>query len=202
LAHARDHVRDARQVLSVGDLHGYVDARKVPRVVGDDVDAAIGHGVNDAVVVADDGTAQRYALDGAGDVGDADDVAGPVLVLGQQEDAVDRIAHQRLSAKSERQAGDAEAGDDGGDVDADLVEDGDDADEQHSDTGSAFDDVDDGVGALVHLLVGRRSAAQDGRPRHPRKDSAEDDRRHDQDNDDDGDRGSVIFCDVVPTDCE
>ena len=81
--------------------------------------------MDDAVVVADDRAAERDALDRAGDVGDADDVAGAVLVFGEQEDAVDRVADEGLRAEREREAGDAEAGDDGRDVDADFVEDGD-----------------------------------------------------------------------------
>ena len=64
--------------------------------------------MDDAIVVADDRAAEGDALDGAGDVGDFDDVAGTVLVFGEEEDAVDGVADEGLRAEREREAGDAE----------------------------------------------------------------------------------------------
>ena len=66
--------------------------------------------------------AQRDLLDGAGRLAEVDDVADAVLVLDEHEQAGDAVLDEALGAEAEGDAGDPGAGDQRGEVDAELAE--------------------------------------------------------------------------------
>ena len=95
------------EVGVVGHLDVEQRARPVLRLVADPPDLAVGHVPHRAVDGAQPGGAQRHGLDGAGRLAvEVDDVADAELVLDQDEDAREEVAHQRLGAEAERDAED------------------------------------------------------------------------------------------------
>ena len=132
---------------------------------------------------------------------DANDVAGAVLVLGEQEDAVYGISYEGLCSESEREAGDAQSRDDRGDINADLVKDYDQADDDDQYFGGALDYEDDGVGALIHLVIRCGRAAHDGSSRQMWKECAEEHVDGEDDDDNEEDRRGLVL-DVLPLDRE
>ena len=72
--------------------------------------------------VAERGDAQTDRLDGADRLADVDHVTDPVLVLEQHEEPGDEVLDQVLRAEADRQSGDAGAGQQRAEVDAELAE--------------------------------------------------------------------------------
>src|SRR5215469_10014157 len=87
-----------------------VDLRPVPRQIADNLNVAAGYGMNGAVGVAQHGFSQCHRLDDALNARDFDSVAYVVLVFGENEETVNKILHQRLSAKADSDTGDSGAG--------------------------------------------------------------------------------------------
>src|SRR5262245_22670663 len=88
---------------------GYVEGnlRPIASHVGDDLDFAVGDDVQGAVGIAQDGAAHGHVFDRALHAGDAHHVAEVVLVLQQNEEAVDHVFHQSLRAKPDGETGDS-----------------------------------------------------------------------------------------------
>ena len=82
-----------------------------------------GHGVDDAVEVAQGRPAQAEVLDRAADPGDRDDVALAVLVLDQDQRAVEVVVDEALGAEADGDPDDAEPGDGRPDVEVEGAED-------------------------------------------------------------------------------
>ena len=129
--------------------------------VGDGGDGAVGEDVNDAIEAAEDCGAEVDFLDlAAGAIEDAD-VVDADLVFDEHEEAADDVLDKGLGAKAEGDAGDAGAGEDGGEVEAHLAEGGHDGDEPEGDGEGFADDAGEGVGALGHLDLAAGVAAHD-----------------------------------------
>ena len=85
------------------------------------VDGAVREDVHRAFAVAQHDRAQVDRLDQAADPVDRGDVADAHLVLEDQEEAADDVAHQRLGAEADREADDAGAGQHRRDVQAERA---------------------------------------------------------------------------------
>src|SRR5579871_1852765 len=83
---------------------------EVPREVGDGGDLAVGDDVEGAVAVAQSCAAERKVFDGALETGDGNDFAYVVLVLDEDEDAVQHVLEDGLSAETDAYAEDTGGG--------------------------------------------------------------------------------------------
>ena len=92
---------------------------------------------SDAAGVADGGDPQPDRLDGATDLADIDQVADPVLVFEQHEQAGDEVLDQVLGAETEGDTDDAGAGDQGSEVHPEFAEDHHRGDYEDRDGGAA-----------------------------------------------------------------
>ena len=108
-------------------------------------------------------TRRRDRLDGADGLADVDHVADAVLVLEDHEDAGQEVLDQRLRTEAERDADDPGAGDDRGDVDADLAEDHGAEDRDQDARDHALQDAADGLGALRPARGRPRRSTRSGR---------------------------------------
>src|SRR5207244_2254712 len=108
-------------VLAVGDRYA---GDRVGKILGEVLDArylAEGHRVHRAGYIAHPDRADRDRLDHALVVfADIDDVADRYLILEQDEEAGDDVLDKGLAAKTDRQADDTGAGEQRGDIDADM----------------------------------------------------------------------------------
>ena len=120
---ARATWRVALEVGVVGDDDVEHGDRPQLRAVADPPDLAVRDVPHRAVLAAQHRRAQRDPLDRAGRHAEVDDVADAVLVLDQHEQAGDAVLDEVLGAEAEGDAGDAGAGDQRGQVDAELAED-------------------------------------------------------------------------------
>ena len=137
----RQDVRAVRRVLlqlfgrRPGHLHHLirlivvVDAQRddvvgeVLRAIGERANIAVGDGVDNAFDRAQHDGTQVDLFNRAFHAVDDRRVADPHLVLGNHEHAGDDVLDQRLGAKAHREAEDAGAGEDRGNVDVDLAQD-------------------------------------------------------------------------------
>ena len=115
-----EHPLHPGQVLAVADGDVEHRARPVLAHVAHAQDLAVADVPDGAVEVAQPRDPQADRLDGAARLAEVDDVADAVLVLEDHEDAGQEVLDQALGAEAEREADDAGAGDDRGDVDAEL----------------------------------------------------------------------------------
>src|ERR1017187_3059314 len=99
-----------------GDMHRQL--RPVAREVGHNVDLPIGYGMQASVVVAQYGAAQGHGLNRSLHAPNLNGVADVVLVLHQDEEAVDEVVDQSLRSKPYGQAGDTGTGEQRPHVDA------------------------------------------------------------------------------------
>ena len=121
------------------------------RHVADPEDVAVGDVPHGAVHVAQPGGAQAHGLDGAAGLTGVDDVADPVLVLDQHEGPRDEVLDQALRAEAEGNPGDAGAGDQQAEGDAQLAQDHDAGDGPHDDGGCRPQQVDRVVARAADL---------------------------------------------------
>ena len=97
--------------------------RKILRLVRERLHLAVGEDVDRAFLVAQHDRAQVDFLDEPALAIDDRDVADAALVLEDQEEAGDDVAHDRLRAETDRQPRDAGARQRRRDVDAQLAQD-------------------------------------------------------------------------------
>ena len=133
-------------ILTIGDPDVDDVVGEVLAAVGERVDRAVGKDVDRPLRVTQNDGPEVDRLDQPAGAVDRRDVADAHLILENQEEAADDVAHQRLRAEADRQAGNPGAGQHRRDVDAELVE-----DHQHGDT----------------VIASRRDVA-DERPERPR----------------------------------
>ena len=122
---------DAIEVLAVGDLQVHDGEREDLAQIRQAGDGAVREHLHRAFAVADDDRAEVDLLDRAGDVVDPRQIADPHLILENQKETGDDVAHEILRAEADRQARDAGAGQDRQDVERQLAQqhqDGDEAD--------------------------------------------------------------------------
>ena len=138
--------------------------------------------------------AQRDVLDRAGDAGERDDIAARVLILAEDEDAVDGVAHERLRAEPDRDARDADACEHGADIEPELREDRQHGEREEDDLGSAKDDAAERLDAPLDFNLGPPGhLAGDCGPQRARDDAADDHRRDDHERQRADDGGAVIL---------
>src|SRR5262249_51255515 len=116
---------------------------------------AVGNVVDRAVGVAQDGASEAHGLDGALHAGDLYDVADVVLVLEQNEEAIDYILDQRLSAEADGKTNDASGGDQRLNVDVEGSQDLDEGAEADDKDADAVDDAGEGAKLLRTNSTGK-----------------------------------------------
>src|SRR6185437_4965365 len=116
---AAELVDDLDRLVDIGpegDRDVLVDPGPRPGPVAGDLDLTVRHRVDDAVEVAQRRPPQAEVLHRPGDAGDRDDIALAVLVLDEDQRAVEVVADEALRAEPDRDADDAEPRDGGADV--------------------------------------------------------------------------------------
>ena len=144
--------------------------------------------MDDPVEVAQRRPPQAEVLDRAADAGDRHHVALAVLVLDQDQGAVQIVADEALGAEPDGDPDNAQAGDRRSDVEIERAEDHDRRDEQDEEPDHPAAELVEGVHPLLDLdgrqLLGRslrRLAVEEG------LEDAVDDQRRDADGDEGGD---------------
>src|SRR5262245_17290248 len=105
--------------------------------------------------------AQVDLFDAAGDAVDASQITDADLVLEDQKEARDDVAHQILRPEADGQAGDAGAGQDRHDVDGQLAHHHQDPDEHDRDRDQAGEDAAERRGTPLPFEIGRRVAPRE-----------------------------------------
>jgi hypothetical protein len=136
----------------------------------------------------------RYVLYGAGDAGERDDIAAGVLILAEDEDTVDGVAHERLRAEPDRDTHDADAGEHCADVEAELRKDRQHGKREEDNLGRAEDDAAERLDAPLDFYVGPPGhLAGDCWPQGARDDAANDHRRDDHERQRADNGGAVVL---------
>ena len=124
-----DQGHRAVDVGVVRDGHVEIDPAEPARLVRRDANLAVRHDVEGAIEVAQLGAAQAEVLDRPRDLADLEHIADVVMVLEQDDEARQVVAHEVLAGKGNRRQYDAEPGDDRSEIedrqDEDHDEDGD-----------------------------------------------------------------------------
>ena len=181
-----DFTKDGDDFVGIGagvdrDLEGGDGV--VAGEVGDGGDLAVGDDVESAVGVAEGGAAEGKVFDGAFEAGEIDELADVVLVFNEDEDSIEHVFEDRLSAQADAHANDACGGEDGLVGDVEDIEDLKEGDEPEDSVGGGSEDGRHGAHLggtvkVVHQVVG--SAAQ-------ASNEEEDDALKDEDDDEDDD---------------
>jgi hypothetical protein len=108
-------------IVEAGDGEIEEEAGVAAGGIGEAADGAIGEGVEGAVAGAQDGGPEADVLDGTALAIDFADIAGADVVFEQEEDAGDGVFDERTSTEAEGEGADTEAGEDGGEVEAELA---------------------------------------------------------------------------------
>jgi hypothetical protein len=109
---------------------------------------------DDAIHIADSGDAQADRLDGAANGRDIDHVAHSVLVFEQDEDPGQEVLHEVLGAEADGDAEHARAGEDRGQVQADVPEDDDARDREDGHRGRIAQQRRERAGPLAAAAAG------------------------------------------------
>ena len=119
-----DQVGDSRGFLGIaeGDIHFDVDAAEARGAVRRRRDRAVRDGVDAAVRVTNQGSAGVDFQHFAAHIRDGHLVPDGVLILDEDEDAVEHVLDQGLRAQPDSDTHDAHAGNDRGDVEAEDIE--------------------------------------------------------------------------------
>ena len=193
-SHLPEQGHDLFAGLGVGGSGTEQDLRPVARHVGDELDLAIRDSVDGAVVVAQDGAAERHVFHSTFDGGSADGITNIVLVLEQDEEAVDDVLDQRLRAEADSQSGNACAGQYGAEVEADLGENFQRGHEIDDELADAIQDPSHGFDlarAHIGIAVGNAEGA------HAVRDGAEYPQKQKGNQQDEDDLGQVVLHELV-----
>ena len=117
----------------------YATRRSTERVgellaeIGERRDRAVGKHLHRSFAVAQHDRSQVDLLDAPGDAVDPREIADPDLILENQKEPRDDVAHQVLRAESDREPGDSRPRQDGQNVDRQLAQQHQHGDEHHTD---------------------------------------------------------------------
>ena len=155
-AHFADGTHHAVHVLGIGDAQVDDRVRVLLAQVRERRNHAVRKHLNRALLVPHHDGAQVDLFHRAADAVDARDVADADLILENQEESRDHVAHQILRAEADRQAGDPGAGENRQDVDRQLAQQHEHGDESDGDRHQAREDTAERRRAPLPLEVGFR----------------------------------------------
>ena len=149
-------------IVGAGDGEVEEEAGVAAGDVGEAADGAIGEGVEGAIAGAQDSGPEADVLDGAAPAIDFADIAGADVIFEQEEDAGEGVFDEGAGTEAEGETPDTEAGEDGGEVEAELTGDRESGEEPDGGDGDFASDAGEGIGAFFEFGVGSGPApAQD-----------------------------------------